>query len=86
MTCIAVLLFTAAPAPARADDELTDKLIELLSRSGSALQCGPATITVTPDKKPTGTGLPPGDYPIEMKDLSSCFHPFWKCLGIIAIV
>jgi hypothetical protein len=62
LTCIAVLLFTAAPAPARAEFEITDGMI------GLALQCGPATITVTPDKKLQVTGLPLGNYPINVKD------------------
>jgi hypothetical protein len=62
LTCIAVLLFTAAPAPARAEFVITDKMI------GLVLQCGPAIITVTPDKKLQVTGLPYGNYPIDVKD------------------
>ena len=62
LTCIAVLLFTAAPAPARAEFLITDKMI------GLVIQCGPAIITVTPDKKLQVTGPPNGKYPINMKD------------------
>jgi len=68
LTCIAVLLFTA---PTRADDDSTNALIHDLTKllaDGAVLQCGPATITVTPDKKLEMTGLPPGNYPINMKD------------------
>jgi hypothetical protein len=61
LTCIAVLLFTAAPAPARAEFEITDKMI------GLVIQCGPAIITITPDKKMQVTGLPYGDHPIDFK-------------------
>jgi hypothetical protein len=60
LTCIAVLLFTAAPA--RGEFVITDEMISLV------FQCGPAIITVTPDKKLQVTGLPYGNYPIDFKD------------------
>jgi hypothetical protein len=62
---LALALVAVAPAiqPAQAEGiVITDKMV------GLVIQCGQAIITITPDKKLQSTGLPPGDYPLDVKD------------------
>jgi len=54
-------------APAGAEPDLNHLLVEML-KHGAVVQCGPATISVTPDKKLQVTGLPYGNHPLTTKD------------------
>jgi hypothetical protein len=57
-----VLVLTILASGAQAEFKITDEMV------GLVMQCGQAIITITPDKKLQATGLPYGDYPIDVKD------------------
>jgi hypothetical protein len=65
MTAFILCSSTAWASP----DELNKVMIAFLKKSGAVIQCGPATISLTPDKKGLKVdGLPYGLHPLEVKD------------------